>query len=139
MLLLLKMFVVDKLMLFCVLFYLYAIRYVLLISIYNIFLSSHCCVFGFRSRKRRPSSSQDQDESRDEEMKDEDGDDEPKEEEMTECTAALVLMSLSCSPHSPSIQGRYTHNSCLIRVFRRPAYVCVRVESFAISLQPYRG
>lgn len=39
-------------------------------------------------------------------MKDEEGD-EPKEEEMTECTAALVLMSLSCSPHSPSIQGRY--------------------------------
>lgn len=40
-------------------------------------------------------------------MKDEDDDNEPKEEEMTECTAALVLMSLSCSPHSPSIQGRY--------------------------------
>lgn len=39
-------------------------------------------------------------------MKDEEGDSEPKEEEMTECTAALVLMSLSCSPHSPSIQGR---------------------------------
>ncbi|XP_026808055.1 zinc finger protein 395-like isoform X2 [Rhopalosiphum maidis] len=60
------------------------------------------------SRKRRPSSSQDQDESREEEMKDEDDDNEPKEEEMTECTAALVLMSLSCSPHSPSIQGRIT-------------------------------
>lgn len=70
---------------------------------------SSCTVY-FRSRKRRPSSSQDQDESREEEMKDEDGggDDEPKEEEMTECTAALVLMSLSCSPHSPSIQGRYS-------------------------------
>lgn len=66
-------------------------------------------IVGFRSRKRRPSSSQDQDESREEEMKDDEGDNEPKEEEMTECTAALVLMSLSCSPHSPSIQGRYSN------------------------------
>nr|CAD7427315.1 unnamed protein product [Timema monikensis] len=37
------------------------------------------------SRKRRPSSSQDE-----------------KEDYMDECTAALVLMSLSCSPHSPN-------------------------------------
>ncbi|XP_069701966.1 zinc finger protein 395 isoform X2 [Periplaneta americana] len=41
------------------------------------------------SRKRRPSSSQD------------DG----KEDFMDECTAALVLMSLSCSPHSPNFNG----------------------------------
>ncbi|XP_073980616.1 glucose transporter 4 enhancer factor [Rhodnius prolixus] len=40
----------------------------------------------YGSRKRRPSSSQD------------DG----KEDLMDECTAALVLMHLSCSPHSPS-------------------------------------
>ncbi|XP_050443437.1 zinc finger protein 395 [Adelges cooleyi] len=58
------------------------------------------------SRKRRPSTSQEQDDVREEEMKDDDDGNEPKEEEMTECTAALVLMSLSCSPHSPSIQGR---------------------------------
>lgn len=37
------------------------------------------------SRKRRPSSSQ--------------------EDVMDECTAALVLMSLSCSPHSPNFNG----------------------------------
>ncbi|XP_033607206.1 zinc finger protein 704 isoform X3 [Cryptotermes secundus] len=37
------------------------------------------------SRKRRPSSSQ--------------------EDFMDECTAALVLMSLSCSPHSPHLNG----------------------------------
>lgn len=53
--------------------------------------SSHCIdvptVQG--SRKRRPSSSQD----------------DPKEDLMNECTAALVLMSLSCSPHSPSLNG----------------------------------
>ncbi|XP_046668428.1 zinc finger protein 395 [Homalodisca vitripennis] len=41
------------------------------------------------SRKRRPSCSQ------------EDG----KEDLMNECTAALVLMRLSCSPHSPSFNG----------------------------------
>ncbi|XP_014246401.1 zinc finger protein 395 isoform X2 [Cimex lectularius] len=51
-------------------------------------LSSHNIdvppVYG--SRKRRPSSSQD----------------DAKEDLMDECTAALVLMHLSCSPHSPS-------------------------------------
>lgn len=42
------------------------------------------------SRKRRPSSSHD----------------DPKELDfMDECTAALVLMSLSCSPHSPNFNG----------------------------------
>lgn len=90
--------------------------------IYNL-----CMFVGFRSRKRRPSSSQDQDESREEEMKDDDGDDEPKEEEMTECTAALVLMSLSCSPHSPSIQGRYTN----FVYFHRIPHVYTYVNSFA--------
>lgn len=39
----------------------------------------------YGSRKRRPSSSQD----------------DQKEDLMDECTAALVLMHLSCSPHSP--------------------------------------
>lgn len=78
-------------------------------------------MYCFRSRKRRPSTSQDQDESREEEMKDEEGDNEPKEEEMTECTAALVLMSLSCSPHSPSIQGWYKY----LKFFSRE-----RVKSF---------
>uniref|UniRef100_A0A1B6CTT6 C2H2-type domain-containing protein n=1 Tax=Clastoptera arizonana TaxID=38151 RepID=A0A1B6CTT6_9HEMI len=51
--------------------------------------SSHCIdvptVQG--SRKRRPSTSQE----------------DAKEDLMNECTAALVLMSLSCSPHSPSL------------------------------------
>ncbi|CAH1368303.1 unnamed protein product [Tenebrio molitor] len=42
------------------------------------------------SRKRRPSSSQD---------------DNFKDTQMDECSAALVLMSLSCSPHSPNING----------------------------------
>ncbi|KAJ3653252.1 hypothetical protein Zmor_012513 [Zophobas morio] len=42
------------------------------------------------SRKRRPSSSQD---------------DSPKDTQMDECSAALVLMSLSCSPHSPNLNG----------------------------------
>ncbi|CAH1280498.1 unnamed protein product [Diabrotica balteata] len=40
------------------------------------------------SRKRRPSGSQD---------------DCPKDSQMDECSAALVLMSLSCSPHSPNL------------------------------------
>ncbi|XP_064213018.1 uncharacterized protein Glut4EF isoform X2 [Tribolium castaneum] len=42
------------------------------------------------SRKRRPSSSQD---------------DNYKDTQMDECSAALVLMSLSCSPHSPNFNG----------------------------------
>ncbi|XP_044266831.1 zinc finger protein 395 isoform X1 [Tribolium madens] len=42
------------------------------------------------SRKRRPSSSQD---------------DNYKDTQMDECSAALVLMSLSCSPHSPNFHG----------------------------------
>ncbi|XP_075235780.1 zinc finger protein 395-like isoform X2 [Lycorma delicatula] len=54
--------------------------------------SSHCidvpAVHG--SRKRRPSTSQDE---------------VGKEDLMNECTAALVLMSLSCSPHSPGLNG----------------------------------
>ncbi|CAH1175809.1 unnamed protein product [Phaedon cochleariae] len=40
------------------------------------------------SRKRRPSSSHD---------------DNSKDSQMDECSAALVLMSLSCSPHSPNL------------------------------------
>ncbi|XP_039296353.1 zinc finger protein 395 [Nilaparvata lugens] len=56
--------------------------------------SSHCidvpAVHG--SRKRRPSTSQD------ENVIGKEG-----ESLMNECTAALVLMSLSCSPHSPSL------------------------------------
>ncbi|KAJ9591436.1 hypothetical protein L9F63_002042, partial [Diploptera punctata] len=44
------------------------------------------------SRKRRPSSSQDD-----------------KEDYMDECTAALVLMSLSCSPNSPNFNVATTH------------------------------
>lgn len=50
-------------------------------------LTEHVCIR--RSRKRRPSYSQ------------EDLD------FMDECTAALVLMSLSCSPHSPRLTGMY--------------------------------
>lgn len=50
------------------------------------------CFFPFRSRKRRPSYSQDNDlylsAFRD-------------DDQMNECNAALVLMSLSGSPHSP--------------------------------------
>ncbi|RZF35692.1 hypothetical protein LSTR_LSTR010013 [Laodelphax striatellus] len=56
--------------------------------------SSHCidvpAVHG--SRKRRPSTSQE------ENVKE-------GENPLNECTAALVLMSLSCSPHSPSLNG----------------------------------
>ncbi|KAG8282440.1 c-clamp [Homalodisca vitripennis] len=48
------------------------------------------------SRKRRPSCSQ------------EDG----KEDLMNECTAALVLMRLSCSPHSPSFNDASTYRYC---------------------------
>ncbi|KAJ8920612.1 hypothetical protein NQ315_004751 [Exocentrus adspersus] len=51
----------------------------------------------FRSRKRRPSSSQD---------------DCSKDSQMDECSAALVLMSLSCSPHSPNLNAfSYTSTS----------------------------
>ncbi|KAF5277740.1 hypothetical protein FQR65_LT03720 [Abscondita terminalis] len=46
--------------------------------------------YHYGSRKRRPSSSQD---------------DSPKDPQMDECSAALVLMSLSCSPHSPNFGG----------------------------------
>lgn len=54
--------------------------------------------FCSRSRKRRPSNSQD---------------DFPKDPQMDDCSAALVLMSLSCSPHSPNLSGKlfsYSHN-----------------------------
>lgn len=44
--------------------------------------------YHYGSRKRRPSSSQD---------------DSPKDSQMDECSAALVLMSLSCSPHSSNL------------------------------------
>nr|CAI5824968.1 unnamed protein product [Callosobruchus analis] len=44
------------------------------------------------SRKRRTSSSTD---------------DSPKDSQMDECSAALVLMSLSCSPHSPNFNRKY--------------------------------
>ncbi|XP_019867464.1 zinc finger protein 395 isoform X1 [Aethina tumida] len=46
--------------------------------------------FHHGSRKRRPSHSQDDIQL-------------PKDSQMDECSAALVLMSLSCSPHSPSL------------------------------------
>ncbi|KAF2881365.1 hypothetical protein ILUMI_24808 [Ignelater luminosus] len=46
--------------------------------------------YHYGSRKRRPSSSQE---------------DSPKDTQMDECSAALVLMSLSCSPHSPNFSG----------------------------------
>ncbi|KAL3280807.1 hypothetical protein HHI36_004038 [Cryptolaemus montrouzieri] len=46
--------------------------------------------FPYGSRKRRPSSSQD---------------DNSKDSQMDECSAALVLMSLSCSPHSPNLNA----------------------------------
>lgn len=50
-----------------------------------------CYFFFFRSRKRRTSSSQEEN---------------PKDSQMDECSAALVLMSLSCSPHSPNLTGK---------------------------------
>lgn len=56
---------------------------------------SNCILISFlapRSRKRRPSSSQD---------------DNFKDTQMDECSAALVLMSLSCSPHSPNFNGKF--------------------------------
>ncbi|KAL1140329.1 hypothetical protein AAG570_000261 [Ranatra chinensis] len=58
----------------------------------NVFL---ICEKGSRdgSRKRRPST----------------GQDENKEDLMDECTAALVLMRLSCSPHSPNSVAPGTH------------------------------
>lgn len=53
--------------------------------------------YHYGSRKRRPSSSQD---------------DSPKDSQMDECSAALVLMSLSCSPHSPNLNAfSYTSTS----------------------------
>lgn len=45
--------------------------------------------FPYGSRKRRPSNSQD----------------DLKDTQMDECSAALVLMSLSCSPHSPNLNS----------------------------------
>lgn len=57
--------------------------------------------FTHRSRKRRTSNSQD----------------DFKEDQMNECTAALVLMSLSCSPNS-SLNGKY-----ILRMYYR-VFVC---------------
>jgi hypothetical protein len=61
-------------------------------------LLTDALLFVYRSRKRRPSS----------------GNGSPSDENnqdcMNECTAALVLMSLSCSPHSPRpyyVDGEY--------------------------------
>lgn len=48
-------------------------------------------VICYRSRKRRPSNSHD---------------DGSRDALMDECNAALVLMSLSCSPHSPNIGSK---------------------------------
>jgi hypothetical protein len=51
--------------------------------------------FEFRSRKRRPSFTQDERDLYLNSINDDDP--------MDECNAALVLMSLSCSPHSPRV------------------------------------
>lgn len=65
------------------------------LQIYIIKTFFRCC----RSRKRRPSGSQE---------------DCPKDSTMDECSAALVLMSLSCSPHSPNLTGKFF---CLIFLY----------------------
>lgn len=97
----------------------------------NKWIKSYCYLLCyFRSRKRRTSSSQDDASNL-------------KDSQMDECSAALVLMSLSCSPHSPNLHGmnlklfiKYKHkiSSKIIILFGNDNFIPSRQTNLYLQL-----